>query len=169
MRENWTPSKEKRTRIQSLNYKFSMKMNYLTCLLISVTFKVKHLPREEYGNVFPESAYLNDTFKRINRLSEFTNKKQTKAIYSFNRRVVVLISNIYPRGDWLYVLYARKCGILATTLGFWRKWNFISYQDSEASAMFRNKMKSSKEIVNVYSSTQGSKGWRKDFQCLRHF
>lgn len=81
-----------------------MKMNYLTCLLISVTFKVKHLPREEYGNVFPESAYLNDTFKRINRLSEFTNKKQTKAIYSFNRRVVVLISNIYPRGDWLYVL-----------------------------------------------------------------
>ena len=45
-------------------------MKYLTCLMISVTFKVKHLPREEYGNVFPESAYLKDASKRINQLSQ---------------------------------------------------------------------------------------------------
>ena len=47
--------------------------------MIPVTFKVKHLPREEYGNVFPESAYLKDTFKRINQLSE-TNTKTTSLI-----------------------------------------------------------------------------------------
>ena len=72
-----------------------MVTKYLTCLMIPVTFKVKHLPREEYGNVFPESAYLKDTFKRINQLSE-TNTKTTSLInLLLNWRVVVLISNIY--------------------------------------------------------------------------
>ena len=56
---------------------FSMKMNYLTCLVISVTFKVKHLPREEYGNVLPESACLKDTIggqslPTKNKVKQFT-------------------------------------------------------------------------------------------------
>lgn len=93
---------------------FSMKMNYLTCLVISMTFKVKHLPREEYGNVLPESAYLKDTIGGQSLLT----KKQSKAIYSFIRCVAVLISNVSPRADWVYVLCASKCGILAPALGF---------------------------------------------------
>ena len=59
--------------MQSLKYKLSMNMKCLTCLMISVTFKVKHLPREEYGNVFPESAYLKDTFIGLYQLPEFND------------------------------------------------------------------------------------------------